>query len=615
MSAPFGILFSVYLCYHLHTFTAMRNFVFILLLFCASTVVAQNDLLAQNYFEQGEYEKAISIYRKLYSQYPEKPEYFMKLVEANQQLQHFQKADSLLISKINSSQNYPQLYIELGHNYSIQNQPEKTTQYYKQAIDFIPENPNYAYVIGTTFEKYNLLDEAASVYEKAMKLNPKRDFNVQLARIYGEQGQLEKMFEKYINLIEKRSTLFERLQQNFSLYINEDPTNEANIIFRKTLLKKLQENPDVLYNEMLSWLFIQQKEYKKAFTQEKAIYKRNEENLNRIAELAVITIDEKDYEIAKEVVNFIIENSFTPETKLIGHQYLMNIALKTASPDDYSQIEKQFEALFTEFGLGPQTYLLQIDYNHFLAFQKGEKETAISNLKKLLDEKLSSYQEARIKMELGDILVFDEKFNEALIYYSQIQKKIQNDVISQEARFKVARTSYYKGDFQWAQVQLDVLSKSVSQLIANDAMQLKLMIRDNSLEDSTQTALKKYARADLLALQNRDTEAINALEVIITDHKGEKIEDEALLKQAELFEKTNQYTRAEANYLKLIEFFNEDILADDAHFRLAKLYEEELNQPDKAKEQYEQIIFNFSDSIYFVEARKKFRSLRGDAIN
>ena len=218
-------------------------------------------------------------------------------------------------------------------------------------------------------------------------------------------------------------------------------------------------------------------------------------------------------------------------------------------------------------------------------------------------------------MELADILVFDEKFNQALIYYSQIQKKVQSDVLAQEACFKVAQTSYFKGDFEWAQIQLDVLRKSASQLIANDAMQLSLMIRDNSLEDSTQTALKKYARADLMSFQQKDKDAIDALEDIITNHKGEKIEDEALLKQGELFEKTKQFNKAEANYLKLIEFYNEDILADDAHFRLAKLYEEQLNQPEKAKELYEQIIFNFADSIYFVEARKKFRSLRGDAIN
>ncbi len=594
----------------------MRNIFFILLLFTASIVAAQTELLAKNYFEQGEFEKALSIYNKLYEKNPGRFDYFTMVVHTNQQLENFSEAEKLLLGKLKGRRVNPRLYIELGYNYSLQNREIEATQYYDKAVQFTVENPNYAFSVGDIFSKYSLLDKAVEVYEKAMELDAEKDFNLQLARIYGEQGKLEKMFSKYIDLMKSNIGYKGAAQRSFSQYVTEDPTNEANIILRKTLLQKLQERPEVLYNELLSWLFIQQKEFKKAFTQEKAIYKRlEEEDLSGITDVAIIAIAEEDYENARDIVNFIIEHSSTPEAKLQGHQYLMKIALATATNKDYPKVEQQFEDLFDTYGRGPRTYLLQIDYNHFLAFRGGKKENAIANLKVLLKEKLTLYQEARVKMELSDILVFDEKFNQALIYYSQIQKKVKSDILAQEARFKVARTSYYKGDFQWAQVQLDVLKKSASQLIANDAMQLSLMIRDNSLEDSTQTAIKKYARADLLALQNRDLEAISALEEILHNHKGEKIEDEALLKQGELYEKTRQFEKAEANYLKLIEFYKEDILADDAYYRLAKLYENQLQAPKKAKEFYEQIIFNFADSIYFVDARKKYRSLRGDAIN
>jgi len=191
---------------------------------------------------------------------------------------------------------------------------------------------------------------------------------------------------------------------------------------------------------------------------------------------------------------------------------------------------------------------------------------------------------------------------------------VKNDELSQEARFKVARTSYFKGDFEWAQNQLDVLKASSSQLIANDAMELSMLIKDNSQEDSTQSALKKYARADLLAFQNRTSEAISLLEDILLNHKGEKMEDEALLKQALLFEAEENWNKAEANYLKILQHFSKDILADNATFFLAELYNKKLKHPDKAREFYEQIIFNFPDSIYFVEARRNYRQLRGDAI-
>ncbi|MDC8001656.1 tetratricopeptide repeat protein [Aequorivita todarodis] len=593
----------------------MRKLCFILFLFTVSAGFSQSDALANNYYEQGQFQKALTIYEKLSKQNPYRLDYFMAMVAANQQLENFSEAEKLLKEKLGDGRNFPQLYVELGYNYSLQNKPELASEYFNKAIEALDQNPNFAYNIGATFQKYSLLDEAVSAYEKAMALSDKMDFNAQLAQIYGEQGKLEKMFDSYLNLIEKNLSFKASAQRYFSLYTTEDPTNEANVILKKILLQRSQQNPNILYNDLLSWLFIQQKEYKKAFTQEKAIYKRIGEDLSGITDLAYIAITDEDYETGREIVNFIIDNSFTPQNKLQGNQILMKMEVKTATPKEYAQVEKKFENLLDEFGRNRETYLLQIDYNHFLAFQNNKKELAIDNLKALAKEQLTSYQEARVKMELADILVFDEKFNEALIYYSQIQKKVQNDVLAQEARFKVARTSYFKGDFEWAQVQLDVLKKSTSQLMANDAMQLSLLIRDNSLEDSTQTALKKYARADLLEFQDKDAEAIAVLEDILTNNKGEKIEDEALLKQGEIYEKIGEYAKAETNYLKIIEFYNDDILADDAHYRLAKIYEEKLNQPDKAKTQYEAIIFNFADSIYFVEARKKYRALRGDAIN
>ncbi len=593
----------------------MRAIVVILLFFISGSSLGQNELLAKNYFDRGEYEKALTIYDKLYRKNPGRLDFFIFIVKSNQQLEHFTVAEELLKAKLKSRRVIPQLFVELGYSYSLQNKDSLSADSYKKAIEFTYETPVYAYTIGKSFEGYSLLDEAVMVYEAAMKNDPGKDFNVPLARIYGEQGKLDKMFDAYLNLMQSNPAYRSVAKRNFSQHVSEDPLNEANILLRKTLLRKLQSNPDVLYNELLSWLFIQQKQYKKAFTQEKAIYKRKNQDLIGIIDLALIAIDEKDYKNASEIVDFIIQNAPTIESELRGQQYRMKILLETATTKSYPDIEQEFEDLLQRYGRNAKTYALQLDYNHFLAFQAGKKELAITNLKALTKNNLPVYQEARVKMELADILVFDEKFNQALIYYSQIQKKVKNDVLAQEARFKVAKTSYYKGDFEWAQIQLDVLKKSASQLISNDAMELSLLIRDNSLEDSTQTALKKFARADLLSLQNRNVEAIAALNDILTIHKGEKIEDEALLKMAALHEKTNQFEKAEANYLKLIEFYAEDILADDAYFRLAKLYETRLMLPDKAKGFYEQIIYNFADSIFFVEARKRYRMLRGDAIN
>ena len=227
----------------------------------------------------------------------------------------------------------------------------------------------------------------------------------------------------------------------------------------------------------------------------------------------------------------------------------------------------------------------------------------------------TEFEKGHLKTKLADLLVFTNKFSSALIYYTQVQNNLKNHTIGQTARFKIAQTSYFKGDFEWAQSQLKVLKNSTSQLIANDALDLNLLITENAVKDSLKIALKTYATADLLSHQNKNQQAIDTLQAVLNNFKGHPIEDETLFMQAQLFEKINLFNKAENNYLQLITINKEDILADDAHYYLAELYLNKINNIEKAKEYYQKIIFEYPSSIYLVDARKKYRKLRGDDIN
>ncbi|RMB63535.1 hypothetical protein EAX61_03005 [Dokdonia sinensis] len=585
------------------------------LYFCAFAV-AQSSQLAQNYYDQGEFKKARSSYEKILKKEPSNINATLGLIQTQQQLEAYDEVEKFIANRLRDPRNTGTLLVEMGYNYQLQQKDSLTQLYYEKAQDLVRENPNNAYRVGKAFQEHSLLEQAVATYETGMELNPRANYSAQLARLYGELGEVEKMFDSYLALVNKNAGYIRVAQRNFSQYITDDGTNEANIIFRKLLLTKLQTEQNVMYNELLSWLFIQQKEYDKAFRQEKAIFKRNDGEIQGIVDLAGITIEEGNIEISKEILLYIIDNAIDDTTKLDAQTKLLLLESKEANTAEQKKsVKERYEFLVDKYKNWDYAIPLKIDYAHFLAFQNNEASQAVDYLKKEIANQRSRFPEARLKMELGDILVSQEKFNQALIYFSQVQNSIKNNVISQEARFKVAKTSYYKGDFSWAETQLDVLKGGATQLIANDALELLLTIRDNSQEDSTQTALKKYARADLLAFQGKDDEAISLYGEIVTLHKGESMEDEALLAQAKLFEGKSAFAKAEKNYNLIIAFFSDGILADDAHYRLAELYAGPLAEPDKAKQHYERIIFDFQDSIYYVEAQKKFRALRGDAIN
>lgn len=594
----------------------MKFFHFLTFLLFTCTVIAQEDFLAKQYYADGDFEKAVVFYEKLTEKSPRRTDYLQGLISCYQQLERYKDAENYLSKQLKTRNPHPTLLIEMGYNYTLQNLTEKANIYYDKALAVIDKNPNYGYALGYQFQKYTLLDRALTAYKKAMELNPELDYNYQLARIYGEQGDIEKMYGSYLDLLQNGKTSKSNILRSIDDFVSADPENTNNLILKKILLERAQKTPDVIWNEFLSWLFVKQRQYNSAFRQEKAIYKRMENSsVQRLENLGAMAFEEGETAIAKDIFEYIKDQTTDDITILDAELNLIKIDLLDADKNRLEAIKKRYQNLIDEYGYRPQTLQLQIAYSNFLTFKQDNPAPAIELLKNSLELPLNQRGKAYIKLALGDILVYDKRFNEALIYFSQIQEKLKNDVLGQNARYKVAETSFYKGDFDWALTQLKVLRGSTSQLIANDAMQLSLLISDNSLEDSTQTALKKYARADFLAYQNKTDEAINALDDILENHKGEKIEDEALLKQAQLYELQKKYEKAQYNYQKIIEFYGNGILADDAHFALAELYRTIFNEPENAKQHYEKIIYNYQDSYYFPQARKNFRILRGDAIN
>lgn len=594
----------------------MKGFICMLIFFNSFLSYTQNDeeQLAADYYKRGEFEKALLTYQKLYEAQPSNYNVIFHLIKTYQELELFDDAETLIASKMTQYRN-PSLIIELGYNYQLRNDLEKAQTYYEEALTALEERPEYAALIARQFEQHSLLDYAIKSYNKGMALNPEANYFRELASVYGELGNIEQLFSNYMAYVELKPEYLNSIKREFSDFVSENKDNDNNILLKKLLLKKIQTQPHPYWYELLSWLFIQEKDYNKAFTQEKALYMRQRESLGRIIEVALTALSDKQNTIATDIFNYVLEHTQDITAILQVHYYLLSIKTDTATIEDLPDIEQKYLDLFSNYGRSQQTLALQIAYANFLAFQLKKPDAASKFLKETLDLNISTQQQAIVKMALGDILVLQEKFNEGLIFYTQIQATLKNSPIAQEARFKVAKTSYYKGDFDWAESQLNVLKSSTSQLIANDALDLKLLISDNKYEDSLRVALQLYAKADLMAFQNKAEAAIALLDRVLIEHKGESIEDQALFKQAELFKKTKQYDRAITNYEAIIAHYSDGILADDAYYYLAELYANILQEPEKAKALYEKIIFNHQDSIYFVEARKQFRMLRGDVIN
>ncbi|MCG8205883.1 tetratricopeptide repeat protein [Tenacibaculum finnmarkense] len=581
-------------------------------LFCNVQLHAQQNefIVAENYFRNNDYQKAVHLYKKLHNKSPYNTLYLKRLVTSYQETNQFLVADALLSERIKEKPNLVFLNIIKGYNFERQQKDIQANKEYQIALNSLDKKRNYGATIARLFKEYNKLDFAIEAYTKIITNNPKANYGFQLAQLYGEKGNFKKMFDSYVSLVDKDEKYLNNVKRYTSKYIDENPENENNILFKKALLRKAVSNPKNCWNDLLSWLFITQKQYSKALIQQKALVARNPDYLNKIHQLGKISLENKDYETAKNCFDFIIEKTNYPTDKFKAINNNLKIAIRTKQPD----IPEKFQAIFNEYGINKNTFELQIAYANYLTFTENTPEKAIEVLQKVLTFANSKFEKAAVKLKLGEVLVYTNNFNKALIYFSQVQTQFKNHFLGQEARFKVAQTSYFKNDFTWAKAQLKILKGSATQLIANDAANLFLTITDNQPKDSVSTGLKEYAKADLLAFQNKDKQAISILTNLITNYKGQPIQDEALFKQAGLFIKQQKYEAAILNYTKIIALDKNGIYIDDVYYQMAELYRTKLNNPEKAKKHYQKIIFDHASSIYLIDARKQFRQLRTDQL-
>ena len=601
---------SVTLVHYLFLFM-LQKIVFIVLFLTSFWVSAQNEQLALQYFDDGEFEKALTIFEENLQKQPSNYFFFQKVIECRQQLKQYDKAEEVILKR-KEKYNQPILLVELGYNYQLQKNEIEAKKQYDLALLEVEKQANHAYQVASSFEKKVLLDWAIKTYETAQKVNPNLNFDYQTALLQGQLGNLDLMLEKLLDYGYKNQENTALVQNQLSRYLMDDTEGTFADAIKKSLLLKTQKSQDVYWNQSLSWLFVQQKEYGKAFVQEKAVYKRNPESFYNIVTLARLAIEEKQNEDATTILTFVLENTQDLELQMQAHHFLLSMEIESALQKEYATIDLKLQDLLKKYGISPYSLDLQILSAHFKTFYLNQSKLGIELLQNALKLPLNLREQAEVKMELADIMVYDEKFNQAILYYAQVEDNMKNDVLAHEASLKLAKANFYKKDFDWTLQQVKNLKQSSSLLIANDAVELFLLIQDNSIEDSLRVALKAYAKADLQLYQKKNEEALQSFLTILENHKGESIEDETLLKIADIYYQKKDYLKALSYYQNILDNHKEGIYIDEALFFSAEIYRKHLMDNEKAKTFYEKMVLEHPDSLYYTESRKQYRTLRGD---
>jgi tetratricopeptide (TPR) repeat protein len=578
-----------------------------------------NPQLAEQYFQNGEYEKAVSLYEKL-NQQNSGDYYFERYVSCLMELGRFDDAEKIVTKQIKKEPQRSPLYVTLGKVYERQNRQDAADEQYKKAIDKLPADRYPIDNLATHFNQMNRYDLALATYEHGgVLLRNVNTFAFNLADLYRRKDDVSKMINAYLNAIEENEAYLTSVEGMLMRYAT---TAKEQAELQSQLYSRIQDAPKVrVFPELLAWLFLQKKDYKNAFRQLKSVDRLNDENGQRVFDLATTAEIDHDFDAAIDGYKYILEEKGRLSALFVEAQKnLLNCKRKkltegfTFTKEELQQIEREYEQFLDEIGRNKRTASIIAELADLEAFYLKNLDKAIVLLEELIDYPMVDKEtQSRAKLSLGDFYLIKGERWDATLLYSQVDKLYKDDALGHEARFKNAKLSYFFGDFDWSKTQFDVLKSSTSKLISNDAIDMSVFILDNT-QDSITEPLQIYASAELLVFQNRFDEAFVKLDSLKAEFPKHSLDDDVLYLKAQIYKKQRNYLKAIAAYEAILKDYKEEIRADNALFEMADIYETRLEEKDKAKDLYEKLFTDFTDSSLAVEARKRFRILRGDKI-
>jgi len=588
----------------------------ICLLLSCSVAYAQADPLeeARRDVSEHKYDEAIEIYKSIESTKPGVDvysEYLNVLLSAKK----YKEAEKLVNERQKMQPGNPMLDIDMGRIMAASGKNKKAEEEFNTALQMVNGDDMLTQQLVNSFIAAGQDLYALSVYERAKTLlGGTFIYNIPMAKLYAKNNNIEKAITTLLDMGPMQYLNMESTKGVMLEILGNDPQKLQQT--QKALIKKINQQPDVIYYvELLTWLYTQKNDWDGALIQMEALEDRSNAKGQRLLDFARAAVREKQYDVALKSYEEVEAKGKDQPYYIIASSEMLNTSLLKLQSDPFFKKEevdrllRAYDTFLVEF---PQYYATQTasDYAMVEAQYADDPRKAISILKTSVKQPNASHEFlGKCALQLGDYNILIDKVWEASLLYSQVDKEFKMDALGEEARFRNAKVAYYVGDFNWAQTQLSVLKASTSELIANDALYLSVLITENTPPDSNFVPLRRFAYADLLLFQNKDKEALALLDSINTAFPKDPLDDDILMLRAKIAEKHREYDKALSYLKEVYEKYGKDVLGDDAVFKTAEIYEKYLHDHEQAKHFYEKLIIDYPGSTFVQSARKRLEDL------
>jgi tetratricopeptide (TPR) repeat protein len=501
-----------------------------------------------------------------------------------------------------------------------------------QAIALAPGVQQTYRVISSTLVENRLLDRAAEVYRQGrIACKDPSLFTLELAQLCSATMDYKGATREYLAWLAANPTQISFIQGRMGVYSWKPDGRTAAIT---AVREALRNGENLRLYELLGWLDLEGKEFQQAFDVYRHIDELSSAHGVAILEFAERVFRERAYDVAlsayREALSRELPIQRVPQARFGAACAAMELQIArdslqiSGTPDLRPASESRtrfagalasFDAIVNEY---PNTeYAAKALYQSATIHlrQYFDLDLALQTFQKVLTTTtVTPLLRTDAQLRLGEIHICRADTLAAMKAFSVVTATPSaTPDQSDEARLRLAELAFFNGHIPEAMAMLDSISANTQHDFANDALDLRALLEENSA--AAPAALALFGRAEFLARQRKNTEAIAVLADLVTRYPRTPIVDDAVLRMATLYMRAGMYTEAVAACDRLLTELREQCrVPDRALFQKATVLQFGLRQNAEAITAYERLLMDFPSSVFAGESRKRIRQLRGDVL-
>lgn len=627
------------------------TYLFLIVFIFPENVSAQNSefQLANQLLQEQKFEEALPIFRELNKETPSAYIFFERLTETLINLKEYDEAIEIAQHQIKNNHSVTRTKVVLAELYHLKGDKQKATEIWNEVLEMDDAGIQSYYQVAGSMSSRREYNQAIELYEQARKKFNNPDlFTNELANTFMQAGQFEKSVNQYFQVVKSSPGQMGYVQQRF-LRMRDDALYETAALELEDFLLDMDRD-HIAYSQLyqlLSWLLMETNEYRRAFIFARQYESQTEQINYSLYALGNRFVSAQQFELAIDAYSYYTESDSGQRFRAMDEMASTYIQwarhAEQYSLESGDRVRELYQKAYeiNETLLDEAPYYTRID--RVLSSQIDLSLDIFKDIKlaerwykmlEKLDESIVDEPAYKLYAE-GRMALFNREFTIARQALTRADRATSRSNLSEQSRYYLSLSDFYAGDYEFSEIQLRSLERRSTSFFANNAIQLRMWIKNGSRIDTTGSSLKTLGGGLHSIHTGKYKEAIDILEPIlsnpshpfsddITIELAKTIPDQyqplvyqfleqqitsqpnSSLKERLLWEKA----RSAENLARLYNTSPELFESEELQTVENQFFDQKLTfnfSADRIEDMYEQVLLEFPDGFYAQYAREKLQ--------